>query len=388
MQVYLDYSATTPPREEAIAIVQEVMVQQWGNPSSSHAWGQRAATTLERARMQVASLLNAEIESILFTSGGTEANNLALMGVARQYRQPQHIIVSSVEHPAVSQVARMLETMGWQVTYLPVDAEGRVSPQDLEAALQDNTVLVSIIYGQSEVGTVQPIAQLVDIAHARGVCFHTDAVQAVGRLPIDLQKLPVDLLSLSSHKIYGPQGAGALYIRPQTAISPWMLGGGQEEGMRSGTQALPAIAGFGVAAEQMAAEMATEIPRLQKLRDRLIAQLSEIPGFDLTGSSQSDRLPHHVSFCLTQRDENITGKTLVRQMNRAGIAISSGSACHSGSVAPSPILLAMGYSEFDARSAVRMTLGRHTATADIDWTAMAFRQVIERLQPEPALSVR
>jgi cysteine desulfurase len=167
-----------------------------------------------------------------------------------------------------------------------------------------------------------------------------------------------------------------------------MLGGGQEEGMRSGTQALPAIAGFGVAAEQMAAEMATEIPRLQKLRDRLIAQLSEIPGFDLTGSSQSDRLPHHVSFCLTQRDENITGKTLVRQMNRAGIAISSGSACHSGSVAPSPILLAMGYSEFDARSAVRMTLGRHTATADIDWTAMAFRQVIERLQPEPALSVR
>jgi cysteine desulfurase len=387
MQVYLDYSATTPPREEAIAAMQEVMSQQWGNPSSSHAWGQRAATSLEQARMQVASLLNAEIESITFTSGGTEANNLALMGVARQYRQPQHMIVSSVEHPAVSQVAEMLAGAGWQITYLPVDNEGRIRPSDLEAALQDNTVLVSIIYGQSEVGTIQPIAELANIVRSRGICFHTDAVQAVGRLPIDLQELPVDMLSLSSHKIYGPQGSGALYVRPGNRILPWLLGGGQEEGMRSGTQALPAIAGFGVAAEQMAAEMPTEIPRLQKLRDRLIAQLKDIPGFCLTGPTGSDRLPHHVSFCLSQRNSEITGKTLVRQMNRAGIAISSGSACHSGSVAPSPILLAMGYSHFDALSAVRMTLGRHTTEADVDWTAMAFRQVTERLQPEPALSV-
>ena len=278
MQIYLDYSATTPTRPEAINIMQAVLTQGWGNPSSLHEWGQRAATTLEQARMQVASLVNAPAESIVFTSGGTEANNLAIMGVSRLSSKPQHIIISSVEHSAVSEPAKLLESCGWEVTYLNVDTKGRVNPLDLKAALQDNTVLISIIYGQSEVGTVQPIEELGKIARSAGVLFHTDAVQATGRLPIDLSKLPVDLLSISSHKIYGPQGAGALYIRPGVELVPLLNGGGQEMRWRSGTQAVPIIAGFGVAAELAAQELPLETPRLIELRDRLFSQLADVKG--------------------------------------------------------------------------------------------------------------
>ena len=245
MQIYLDYSATTPPRPEVIETVQAVMTEQWGNPSSLHQWGNRAATLLERARMQVADLLNAPIDSVVFTAGGTEADNLAILGVARRYSTPRHLIMSSVEHSAIEQPARQLEMEGWQVTRLPVDELGRVNPVDLRAALQDNTVLVSIIYGQSEVGTLQPIEALGQITRDHGALFHTDAVQVAGRLPIDVQTLPVDFLSLSSHKIYGPQGAGALYVRPGVDLLPLVSGGGQEFALRSGTQAIPNIAGFG-----------------------------------------------------------------------------------------------------------------------------------------------
>ncbi len=380
MQIYLDYSATTPICSEALAAMQAVLSQRWGNPSSLHEWGQRAATVVEQARMQVAGLINArQPESIIFTSGGTESDNLAIMGVARLYTQPQHIIISSVEHSAIAEPVRLLELWGWQVTRLGVDTQGRVNPMDLEAALRDNTVLVSVVYGQSEVGTVQPIEELARIARSAGVLFHTDAVQAVGRLQIDVQKLPVDLLSLSSHKIYGPQGAGALYVRPSVELVPVLWGGGQEQRLRSGTQAVPAIAGFGVATELATQEMSTEIPRLMKLRDRLFAQLTDIPGLIPTGDL-TNRLPHHVSFCLEYADgEKLSGKTLVRQMNLAGIGISAGAACHSGKLNPSPILLAMGYPENIALGAIRMTLGRETTELDVDWTAMVLKQVLERL---------
>ncbi|BAY07915.1 cysteine desulfurase family protein [Calothrix sp. NIES-2098] len=382
MQIYLDYSATTPTRPEAIASVQKVLAQQWGNASSLHEWGQRAATILEVARIQVAGLINAaHPESIVFTSGGTEADNLALMGVARLYNVPQHLIISSVEHSAITETARLLEMWGWEVTRLPVDRKGRVNPSDLQAALRDNTVLVSVIYGQSEVGTVQAIAELGSIAREHGVLFHTDAVQAVGRLPIDVEVLPVDLLSLSSHKIYGPQGAGALYVRPGVELVPLFAGGGQERGLRSGTQATAVIAGFGVAAELAAQEMSTETPRLIQLRDRLFAQLADVPGLIPTGDLEH-RLPHHISFCLEYADgEKLSGKTLVRQLNLAGIGISAGAACHSGKLSPSPILLAMGYSEQAALGGIRMTLGRETSEADIDWTAMVLQQVLQRLTP-------
>lgn len=387
MQIYLDYSATTPPRPEVIAIMQDVLTQQWGNPSSLHEWGQRAATAVEQARMQVAGLINAPAESIIFTSGGTEANNLAITGVARTYRKPQHMIISSVEHSAVAEPVGLLEQWGWEVTRLPVDTYGRVNPRDLENALQPNTVLVSIIYGQSEVGTLQPIHTLGHIAHQKGVLFHTDAVQVAGRLAINVKELPVDLLSMSSHKFYGPQGAGALYIRRGVELVPVMLGGGQELQLRSGTQAVPMIAGFGVAAELAAAEIATETPRLMRLRDRLFDQLSDSPNLIPTGS-RLHRLPHHVSFSVIGDGKRVTGKTLVRQLNLAGIGISSGSACHSGKLSPSPILKAMGYSDAVALGSIRLTLGRDTTEADVDWTAMVLKQVLARLMPELACAGR
>lgn len=384
MQIYLDYSATTPPRPEAIAALQTTLTQQWGNPSSLHEWGNRAATVLELARVQVASLINAPPESIIFTSGGTEADNLAIMGVARLYKKPQHLIVSSVEHPAVSEPVRFLEQLGWEVTRLPVDRWGRVHPLDLQASLRCNTVLVSVIYGQSEVGTLQPIETLGRIARAHGVLFHTDAVQVAGRLPLDVQQLPVDLLSISSHKLYGPQGAGALYLRPGVELAPLLGGGGQELQLRSGTQAVPAIAGFGAAAQLAAEELAIEMPRLMELRDRLFDLLADVPSLVPTGD-RIHRLPHHVSFCFlpTSGDpQTLTGKTLVRQMNLAGIGISSGAACSSGKITASPILLAMGYSSQAALGAIRLTLGRHTEVADVEWVAMAMKQILDRLMPK------
>lgn len=387
MQIYLDYGATTPTRPEAIAQMQAALTQHWGNSSSLHQWGSQAATVLEQARLQVAGLFNAEAEAIVFTSGGTEADNLAILGVAQRYTVPQHLIISSVEHSAVSEPARWLEQMGWEVARLPVNSQGRVNPLDLQAALRSNTVLVSIIYGQSEVGTVQPIETLGQITRDHGALFHTDAVQVAGRLPINLQQLPIDLLSLSSHKIYGPQGAGALYVRPGVQIAPILFGGGQEAQRRSGTQAIPILAGFGAAATLAQQEMITETPRLIHLRDRLFDQLAAMPQLAPTGD-RLHRLPHHASFCLPTADgESLTGKTLVRQMNLAGIGISAGSACHSGKLVPSPILQAMGYGDRVAKSGIRFTLGRATTLEDIDWTAMVLEQILARLTPKVVANV-
>jgi cysteine desulfurase len=383
MQIYLDYSATTPTRPEAIALMQQVLTEQWGNPSSLHQWGQRAATVIELARNQVAELINATPESIVFTSGGTEADNLAIIGVARQYAVPQHLIISSVEHSAIGEPARLLEQWGWEVTRLSVNGQGRVEPDELAAAIRPNTALISVIYGQSEIGTLQPIEALGQIARAHGILFHVDAVQVAGRLPINVQTLPVDLLSLSSHKLYGPQGSGALYLRPGVNLVPLLGGGGQEFKLRSGTQAVAAIAGFGIAAELAAQEMATETPRLIQLRDRLFDLLADVPDLVPTGD-RLHRLPHHVSFYLPNADgKTVSGKTLVRQMNLAGIAISAGSACHSGKLAPSPILQAMGYSDRAAKTGIRLTLGKQTTEADIDWTALVLKQILQRLCPTP-----
>lgn len=388
MQIYLDHSATTPPSDEVIALMQTVMTQNWGNPSSIHEWGNRAAMVLERSRIQVAHLINAPPESIIFTSGGTEADNLAIMGVARQYSQPQHLIISAVEHSAIAEPVRLLEQWGWQITRLPVDSRGRIHPLDLQAAMQPNTVLVSIIYGQSEVGTLQPIEIFGKIAHAHGALFHTDAVQVAGRLPLDMQQLPVDLLSLSSHKLYGPQGAGALYVREGVRLTALLGGGGQELQLRSGTQGVPTIAGFGLACQLAAQDIVTETSRLIRLRDRLFDLLTDVPYLLPTGD-HLNRLPHHVSFCVNPKHINpatLTGKTLVRQLNLAGIGISTGSACSSGKLSPSPILLAMGYDEITALSGIRFTLGRDTTQADIDWTAMVVKQILKRLIPCVALA--
>ena len=378
MQIYLDYSATTPTHPQVIERVATILQHHWGNPSSLHTWGQDTATVIEMAREEVAGLINANPDQIIFTSGGTEADNLAIIGVAQQYNRPRHIIISSVEHSAIAEPCKQLEQQGWQITRLPVNRQGRVDPLDLKAAIQSDTVLISIIYGQSEVGTLQPIEELGSIATERGVLFHTDAVQVAARCAIDVRKLPVDLLSLSSHKIYGMQGSGALYIRAGVDILPLLRGGGQEKGLRSGTQAVPAIASFGLAAELAQKDLISEKMRLMALRDRLFDLLADYPYLLPTGD-RFYRLPHHVSFIVRPDDDShITGKQLVRQLNLAGIGISSGSACHSGKLSPSPILKAMGYSDREALAGIRLTLGRDTSAADIDWTALVLKQVIDR----------
>ncbi|MEM8614624.1 MAG: cysteine desulfurase family protein [Cyanobacteria bacterium P01_H01_bin.105] len=391
MQIYLDYSATTPPRAEVIATMESAMKNGWGNPSSLHSWGAQAATVLETARMQVAELIGAPADAISFTASGTEANNLAIMGVAQQYRKPRHMIISAVEHSAIAKPAALLEQWGWEITRLPVNSYGQVDPADLASALREDTVLVSVIYGQSEVGTVQPIAELGRVIQARNQIskplFHSDAVQVAGRLPIDVEQLGVDLLSISSHKLYGPQGAGALYVKPGTELVPLINGGGQENKLRSGTEAVPAIAGFGTAANLARQELLQEHQRLLGLRNRLIEQLQDHPELVLTGHPQQ-RLPHHVSFYLPNADgERVSGKTLVRQLNLAGIGISAGSACHSGKLTPSPILKAMGFSDVAAKTGIRLTLGHQTTAADIDWTAMVLRQIVERVMASQLVTV-
>ncbi|MCA6572971.1 MAG: cysteine desulfurase [Pseudanabaena sp. M158S2SP1A06QC] len=377
MQIYLDHSATSPVRPEVIELMTEVMRSQWGNPSSLHAWGERSTMAIERARLQVASLLNADPEGIIFTSGGTEADNMALMGIARLYQTPQHIIISSVEHSAVRLSAQYLEQHGWEITRLSVDRDGKVSPQDLGRSLRPNTVLVSVIAAQNEVGTIQPIDKLGQICRNANVPFHTDAVQAITKMSINVQTLPIDLLSLSAHKFYGGQGIGALYVNPliiqKNGLVPLNLGGGQERGYRSGTQAVAAIAGLGLAAELAAKELVSESQRLTKLRDHLYALLTDIPDLIPTGSS--NRLPHHLSFYHKYLD----GRRLVRELSYAGIAISSGSACSSGAIEPSAILLAMGYSDSEARNSIRITLGKSTTEADIEWTALAIHQILSRV---------
>lgn len=377
MQIYLDHGATTPARPEVIDLMTEIMRSQWGNPSSLHWWGERSTMVIERSRLQVASLINADPEGIIFTSGGTESDNMALMGIARQYQRPQHMVISSVEHSAVRLPALYLERNGWEITYLPVDRYGQVSPQDLARSLRPNTVLVSIITAQNEVGTIQPIDKLGQICRSANVLFHTDAVQAIGKMLIDVQSLPIDMLSMSAHKFYGVQGIGAIYINPLTtnkrSLIPLIQGGGQERGYRSGTESVAAIAALGLAAELAEKELSIESARLVRLRDRLYTLLADIADLVPTGAMGTARLPHHLSFY----HKHINGRRLVREMNLAGIAISSGSACSSGAIEPSSILLKMGYSETDARNSIRLTLGKSTTEADIDWTSMVMHQILK-----------
>lgn len=372
--LYLDHSATTPPRPEVIEAMQVAMTSAWGNSSSLHQWGQRAALAMEIARQQVADLLGAEPEQILWTSGGTESNNLALLGVARQYPDPHHLIISSVEHPSVENCARQLELAGWQVTRLPVNSEGWVDPDQLKAALQPNTVLVSIVHGQNEVGVVQPIQALAQLCRDAGVLFHSDCVQTAGRLPLAVDPLAVDLLSISGHKIYGPQGIGALFVREGVRLSPLFYGGGQERQLRSGTQALPAIVGLGVAAQLAQQEMTQETQRLRSLQRYLSQALAQIPALIPVGPRDLRlRLPHHLSYCVRDR----TGTSLVQQLDRVGIAISAGSACSRGQLIPSRVLLAMGHTAAEALGTIRISLGKATTTAALDQIVASLQQILQ-----------
>ena len=372
-RIYLDHNATAPVDPEVLEISTRLMKTAYGNASSIHAPGSEARLAIESARRHVAQLLNCTARRITFTGGGSEADNLAIKGVAfANHNRGKHIITSCVEHPAVLASCRWLEQNDFRITYLPVDGQGRVDPADLERAITSQTILVSIMMANNETGTIQPISELARVAKSNAVLFHTDAVQAVGKIPIDVRELGVDLLTLSGHKIHGPKGVGALYMRQGVALDSLVHGGKQEHGLRAGTENTPGIAGLGKAAE-LAARWLPLMPALQELRDRLEAGIRElVPAVKLNGP-RDDRLPNTLNICLP----GMRGESVVLALDQQGIALSSGSACRAGSPEPSHALLGMGLSEADAHCSLRFSLGIGNTKEEIDGTLMAMQQMIE-----------
>jgi cysteine desulfurase len=364
--IYLDYNATTPVAPEVADAMGPYLREHFGNPSSSHVYGQRTREAVARARAKVAALIGASTEEIVFTSCATEANNLAILGVARALRgRGRHLVTSAIEHPAVARPMAQLADDGWDVTVLDVDAHGRVSPSDLAAALRDDTVLVSIMHANNEVGTLQPVADLAALAHARGALFHTDAAQSVGKVPVDVTALGVDLLTLAGHKFYAPKGVGALFVRAGTPIAPIQFGAGHEGGLRPGTENVPHLVGLGAAAGLAQQHLPTIGDRLRRQRDALHARLdSEIPGLALNGDLD-ERLPNTLNLSFP----GVSGRDLLARTPE--IAASVGSACHEEADAVSGVLGAMGVSPERARGAVRLSLGAPTTDDDISQAADA-----------------
>jgi cysteine desulfurase len=365
-RIYLDNSATTPLDPRVLEAMQPHLDALFGNPSSLHQEGRQARESLDRARGQVAALLNADPGEIFFTASGTESDNLALAGTIEALGQPEnHIITSSIEHAAVLETCRNLERRGVEVTYLPANAQGLIDPGELAGTFRPATRLVSIMTANNVVGTVQPINALGRLAHEHGALFHTDAVQAAGRIPLDVRTQPIDLLSLAAHKIHGPKGVGALFVRKGIPIAPIIHGGGQEGGLRSATENTAGLAGFGRAAEIARAEMSDEAARLVRMRDRIIERVAAlVPNAYLIGDRHR-RLPGHV--CLGFAGMEGESIRLLLAMDEAGIAVSTGSACgaHRGNQ-PSHVLQAMGFDPFRARGSLRVTLGRFNTEADVE----------------------
>ena len=363
MAVYLDYAATTPTDPKIVQAMLPYFTEAFGNPSSVYSFGRETKQAVLKAREEVALLLGAAPEEIFFTSGGSESDNWALCGLsAANSAKGRHIVTSAVEHHAVINTAEYLRTQGVDVTVLPVDGEGRVRPSDLRKALRDDTVLVSIMAANNEVGTTQPLKELAEIAHGRGVLFHTDAVQAAGHIPMNVNELGIDALSLSGHKLYGPKGTGALYVRKGTPIFPLVYGGGQERGLRGGTENVPGIVGLGAAAFLAREEMESEMKRLGIMRDEFIASaVSSIDGCYLNGASGAERLPGNINL----RFDGVSSDSLLIRLDIEGYAVSAGSACSAGAVEPSHVLSAMGLSDTEAKSAIRITVGRYTKAEEL-----------------------
>ncbi len=377
-KVYLDYAATTPVDARVLAAMQPYFDQFFGNPSSIHTFGQQAEAAVEQARATMAQALGAQPHEVIFTACGSESDNLALRGAAfaaRQQRKANHMLISPVEHHAVSRTARQLaEVFGFEVEYLPVDAFGRVRPEDVAARLRPDTALVSVMAANNEIGTLNPIAAIGALCRARGVPFHTDAVQYAAHLPINVEALNVDLLSLGAHKFYGPKGIGALYVRAGTPLLPTQTGGSQEYGLRAGTQNVPYIVGMGRAFALVQEEHAQRAAQLQPMRDYLIGQVLEhIPEARLTGHP-TERLPNHASFVLRGLD----GHTLLTLLDMAGFACSSGSACKTGNPEPSEVLLALGLPREWALGSLRVTLGKDTRPEDIERFIETLPPLVER----------
>ena len=377
-KVYLDNSATTKVDEKVLEAMYPFFSEKYGNPNSLHEWGREARTAVDHARAQVAELIGAQPKDIIFTGGGSEADNLAIKGATWARKEKGgHIITSAIEHHALHDTVRWLAKMGYDYTFLPVDKYGMVDPKDLEAAIRPDTFLTSIMFANNEIGTIEPVTELGEICRKHNVLFHTDGVQATGHIKIDVTKLPIDMMTMAAHKMYGPKGVGGLYVRKGLKLTPVIHGGGQEFGLRSGTENTAGLVGFGMAAELAANRLVNgEIDNERRLRDKLIdGLLARIPESMLTGH-RTERLPYHASLCI----KYIEGEGMLLMMDAMGIGVSSGSACTSGSLEPSYVLLATGLDHATAHGSVRMTLSKDLTDEDIDYVIEQFPPIVERLR--------
>ncbi len=376
-KIYFDHSATTPVHPEVAEEMLRFLTGKFGNPSSLHSFGRQAKKAMEEAREIVAENIGAKNEEVTFTSGGTEADHLAIKGTAYANREKgNHIITSAVEHHAVLDTCKSLEKEGYEITILPVDGYGMVSPREVAKAIKDSTILITVMHANNEVGTIQPISEIGAVARERGILFHSDAVQSLGKIPVDVEQLKVDLLSVSGHKIYAPKGIGALYIRQGINWRPYNFGGGQERKHRPGTENMPGIVAMGKAVELAAADREKENARLTKLRDKLIKGVTEnIDHVRLTGHPTA-RLPHNANFVF----ESIDGGDMLLNLDMHGIAASSGSACTAGAVSASHVLLAMGIPHRVAYGSLRLTLGRSNTEEDVERFLELIPGIIKRLR--------
>lgn len=376
-KIFLDHAATTPADPRVVEAMLPYFSESFGNPSSIHSLGLETRTAVAEAREKVARLIGASGDEIIFTSGGTESDNLAIKGVAQaNTHKGRHIVTTRIEHHAVEGSCRYLERQGFTVTFVGVDKDGLVDPKDVEKAVTPETILISVMHANNEVGTVQPITEIGKMAKARNIYFHTDAVQTVGHIPAKVDELAVDLLAISAHKLYGPKGVGALYVRKGTRIVSFMHGGGQERGLRASTENVPGIVGLGKAAEIAQAEMDAEVRHLIRLRDKLIKGLLErIPQIRLNGHP-TQRLPNNVNVSVA----SVEGEALAVSLDLEGIAASTGSACSSEDAEPSHVLIAMGVPVELARGSVRFSLGKRNTDAEIDRVLEAFPRIVSRLR--------
>ncbi|ACI19663.1 cysteine desulfurase NifS [Dictyoglomus thermophilum] len=375
--IYFDHAATTPIKKEVLEEMIPYLTEQYGNPSTIYKLGREAKKAIELARERVAKALNADIEEIYFTSGGTESDNWALKGTALANRDKgRHIITTTIEHHAVLNPLKYLEKIGFEVTYVPVEPNGIVDPNKIKEAIREDTILISVMLANNEIGTIQPIKEIAKIAKEREIIIHTDAVQAVGQIPINVKDLGIDLLSLSAHKFYGPKGVGALYIRKGTRIHPFLQGGAQERNKRAGTENVAGIVGLGKAIEIANKNLNEYASKLQKLRDKLIdGVLSKIDYVRLNGD-RYQRLPNNANFSF----EFVEGESLLLLLDTKGIAASSGSACTSGSLEPSHVLLAIGLEPEVAHGSLRITLGEDNTEEDIDYLLEVLPEIVSKLR--------
>lgn len=382
-RIYMDHSATTPVAQEVLEAMLPYFSLRFGNASSLHSFGLEAKEALEQSREKVAVLLGANPEEVIFTSGGTESDNLALLGIAhRNAKLGKHIITSSVEHPAILETCRRLEKEGFSVTYLPVNRDGSIEITALEEAIRPDTILISIMHANNEIGTIQPIEEIGRLAAEKDIHFHTDAVQSVGKIPTNVDDLGVDLLSLSGHKLYGPKGVGALYIRKGTNLERIISGGGHERGLRSGTENVAGIVGLGRASDLAREEMASEGLRLTELRDRLAGIVLEKVKNSWVNGGMRKRLPGSLNFGFSY----VEGESLLLYLDSKGIAVSTGSACSSHKLEPSHVLLSLGLKPEQCHGSLRITMGRSNSREDVDYVADCIAEAVERFRGISALS--